>query len=114
MLAGLSVVDACLRLVAVCNPAWWVLENPVGKLRRYLGPPVMTFQPCDYGDAYTKRTCLWGRFTPPVPDSLLVSTRSVEPSEGSRMHLMSPSPGRQARRSETPLGFARAFFDCNR
>lgn len=37
MLEALSVVDACLRLVAVCNPAWWVLENPVGKLRRYLG-----------------------------------------------------------------------------
>lgn len=65
MVEALSVVDACLRLVLVCKPAWWSLENPVGKLSRYLGPPVMYFDPCDYGDAYTKRTALWGNFTPP-------------------------------------------------
>lgn len=30
LLEALSVVDACLRIVAVHNPVWWVLENPVG------------------------------------------------------------------------------------
>lgn len=40
LLDGLSVVDACLRQVAI-HPelAWWVLENPVGRLQRYLGKP---------------------------------------------------------------------------
>jgi len=33
LLEALSVVDACLRLVAVCNPTWWALENPPGRLR---------------------------------------------------------------------------------
>jgi hypothetical protein len=113
ILEGLSVVDACLRLVVACRPRWWALENPVGKLKRYLGPPTMTFQPCDFGDAYTKRTLLWGCFTPPIPDSLLTTARSVEPVEGSRMHRLAPSPERQALRSATPMGFARAFREAN-
>ncbi len=111
MIEALSVVDACLRLVAVCHPAWWCLENPVGKLRRYLGPPAFIFDPCDFGDPYTKKTLLWGNFTPPVP--LLVSTVAVEPTGGSKMHLLAPSPERAALRSETPLGFAKAFFEAN-
>ncbi len=73
----------------------------------------MRFNPNDYGDPYTKRTCLWGRFTPPVPDSMLVTTKSVPATEGSKMHLLAPSPDRQRLRSETPMGFAQAFYEAN-
>lgn len=114
--AALSVVDACLRLVAVCRPVWWALENPVGKLRRYLGRPKFYFHPHDFGDAYTKKTCLWGHFTPPVP--LLVSTKSVQAervcSQGSWLQKLSgQNPKTKELRSTTPLGFARAFFEAN-
>jgi hypothetical protein len=105
-LEGLSVVDACLRIVTLTRPQWWVLENPVGRLRDYLGPPLHTFDPCDYGDPYTKRTQLWGQFRAPV-------MRPVEAVEGSKMHLLPPSPDRAALRSVTPAGFARAFFEAN-
>lgn len=113
MLEGLSVVDACLRLVVACRPTWWALENPIGKLSRYLGEPVWRFDPCEFGDPYTKKTCLWGDFVVPVPDSLLVTTRSTAPTEGSKMHHLPPSKDRQALRSATPLGFAKAFFEAN-
>lgn len=106
MLEGLSIVDACLRLVEACRPRFWALENPVGKLGRYIGQPAYYFDPCDFGDPYTKRTCLWGRFNEPVRSP-------VEPTDGSRMHLLSPSADRAAKRSETPMGFARAFFAAN-
>ncbi len=106
MIDALSMVDAVCRLVLVTKPAWWVIENPHGKLSRWLGPPVMTFQPNDYGDPYTKMTCLWGEFNPPV-------RQPVEAVLGSKMHLVSPGPNRQAIRSETPAGFARAFFEAN-
>lgn len=106
MRAGLSVVDACLRLVVAARPQFWALENPVGKLSRYLGPPAMAFDPCDFGDPWTKRTLLWGQFNPPA-------MTPVEPTEGSKMHLLPPSPDRAALRSETPMGFARAFFAAN-
>lgn len=103
---SLAVVDACLRFVVLYRPKWWALENPVGRLTTYLGPPVMTFDPCDYGDPYTKRTCLWGQFNPPVH-------QPTNPTEGSKMHLLGPSPGRATLRSVTPPGFARAFFEAN-
>jgi len=106
LLDGLSVVDACLRIVAITRPLWWCLENPVGRLRRWLGPPVATFDPCDYGDPYTKRTCLWGHFTMP-------RKRRVVPTQGSKMHRLPPSPERWRLRSQTPAGFARAFFEAN-
>src|SRR5688572_13348334 len=32
LLAALSVVDACHRIVLVQRPAWWALENPRNKL----------------------------------------------------------------------------------
>lgn len=106
MIEGLSIVDACCRLVLALRPKWWALENPVGKLVHYLGPPRMTFNPNDYGDPYTKRTCLWGEFNTPV-------RTPVEATEGSKMHFIPPGPERQAIRSETPAGFARAFFEAN-
>jgi hypothetical protein len=106
LLEGLSVVDACLRVVHVLAPLWWALENPVGRLRDYIGPPTYAFDPCDYGDPYTKRTQLWGRFNAP-------RLAPVEPSQGSKMHLLSPSADRADLRSVTPPGFARAFFASN-
>jgi len=108
MIEGLSVVDACLRYVAICNPQWWVLENPIGKLARYLGPPAMRFDPCDFGDPYTKRTCLWGTFTKPQPTK-------VTPTLGSKMHTQYGGKSERTKelRSATPEGFARAFFEAN-
>jgi hypothetical protein len=108
---SLSVVDACLRLVTRYRPAWWALENPVGRLTRYLGPPQYTFDPCDYGDPWTKRTCLWGAFTIPV-------TSPVEPirscSQGSWLQQLGGKSARTKRlRSQTPEGFASAFFRAN-
>lgn len=106
LLEGLSVVDACLRMVMVTCPQWWALENPIGRLVRYLGEPRMRFDPCDYGDPWTKRTCLWGSF-------MIPERNRVEPTEGSKIHRMSPSPTRARERSRTPAGFARAFFEAN-
>ena len=106
LIEGLALVDACLRIVVAHKPRWWVLENPVGRLRHYIGPYAHTFQPCDYGDPYTKRTCLWGEFTMPQKNP-------VEPVEGSKMHLVGPGPERKNIRSATPLGFAKAFRMAN-
>jgi hypothetical protein len=106
LLESLAVVDACVRIVAATCPVWWALENPVGRLVRFLGTPALTFNPCDYGDPYTKRTCLWGTFT--VPEKT-----PVQPVEKSPIHYMAPGPDRTALRSVTPRGFANAFFLAN-
>ena len=106
LLEALAVVDACLRIIMTSSPVWWALENPVGRLRKYLGPPVLTFNPCQYGDPYTKRTLLWGVFTVPAQCP-------VKPVDGSRLWKLGPGPDRAKLRSITPPGFARAFFEAN-
>ena len=106
LLEALSVVDACLRIIWVCKPRFWALENPVGRLSRYLGKPREYFNPCDYGDPWTKKTCLWGNFVMPEKSP-------VEPTEGSKIHKMAPSPDRWKQRSITPPGFVKAFFEAN-
>lgn len=104
--SSLAIVDACMRIILVHRPQWWALENPIGRLRDYLGDPSMSFNPSDYGDPYTKKTQLWGHFNHPLK-------RPVEATEGSKMHRLPPSPDRAALRSVTPSGFAEAFAEAN-
>lgn len=103
---GIKVVYACLEIIWLAQPIWWALENPVGRLPRYIGPWEYTYQPWQYGDPYTKRTCIWGKHTKPLKDP-------VEPTEGSKMHLLPPSPERARLRSITPSGYAKQFFLAN-
>lgn len=107
LLEGLSIVDACLRLVVMTKPMWWALENPEGRLRRYLGPPALSFDPCDYGDAYRKKTLLWGDFNTEL------RRRPVEPEVGCWTKKIRAGADRSRVRSITPAGFARAFFEAN-
>ena len=106
---AIDIFGAC---VCVCVCEWtgapWFCENPVSTVSTYFRKPDYSFDPCDYGDPYTKRTCLWsgGGFVMPP-------THPVEPTEGSKMHLLAPSPGRAVARSVTPAGFARAVYEAN-
>lgn len=104
---ALEVVEACRQLCVFSGGAW-MLENPVGRLSTAWRKPDHTFDPCDYGDPYTKKTCLWvgGGFVMPPK-------QRVEPTQGSAMHLLPPSADRANQRSATPMGFARAVFLAN-
>jgi hypothetical protein len=107
LIDALELVESC-RVLCENSVAAWMLENPVSRLSSSWRKPDHTFDPCDYGDPWTKRTCLWvgGGFVMP-PKS------RVEPTEGSKMHLMAPSAERANLRSATPPGFARAVFGAN-
>lgn len=104
MVASLSVVDACLRIIAVQRPRWWALENPRNKLRRFLGPARLEFYQWEYGDAGHKPTCIWGDFVVPVkrprprtkPSTWRTKRENARPED-----------------AVTPAGFARAFFEAN-
>jgi hypothetical protein len=109
ILEGLALVDACARLAFVLNPDFWAAENPAGKLVKWLGEPLLRFQPNWYGDPYTKRTLLWGRFNPNL------RRREVAATEGSKMWRLygGKSERTKAARSETPPGFSEAFHEAN-
>ena len=109
LLEAMSIVDACLRIVIVTGPEWWALENPIGRISRYLGEPVLKFDPYYYGDPWTKRTWVWGDFNMPLECR-------VEPAQGDRTSSIGPTKSyfdRSSRRSITPPGFAQAFFEAN-
>jgi len=107
---AIETVLACLAIKDILKPDWWCLEQPVGRIMRCvpkLGKWKMTFQPNHYGDPWTKLTCLYGEF------NVDLERNEVEPTEGSKMHLMSPGPERAAKRAETSPGFAKAFCKAN-
>lgn len=114
LVRGMECVNACMRIVAQARPAWWALENPVGLLSHYLGTPRDTFEPCDFGDPWTKRTALWGSFTLPERGPF------VEPLGGGPLCTLCDPERRRTtwcsradHRAITPAGFARAFFRAN-
>ena len=120
-LEDMGIVLACLRIIASCRPAFWCLENPVGRLRRWMGQPVMYFNPCDYGDPFTKKTALWGRFnvpekTPCRPLENIHEAGHNKPERRfpSKMHLLPPTKDRAILRAITPPGFAQAFYKANK
>jgi hypothetical protein len=86
----------------------YIIENPVSTVSKYWRSPDHTFDPCDYGDPYTKKTCLWtgGGFIMPPKDR-------VDPWLGSMMHKLPPSVDRANLRSATPPGFTKAVFSAN-
>ena len=109
---AVAVVRACLKIKDLVDPNWWVLENPVGRLNRCLpelGQPILYFNPSDYGDPYTKRTGLWGKFNEPKKRPVEITHKRGS----SPIHRMAPGPERAAKRSLTPPGFAKAFMEAN-
>jgi hypothetical protein len=131
---GLEIVNACLNIIKKADPHFWALENPCGDLNKYLGKPQYVFQPWMFGSYWTKKTCLWGKFTNPSPTHTLRTCPKLD---------LYTRPGRKMPsiaflhksaidkipefnpfknyvktdydlRSITPPGFARAFFEANR
>lgn len=128
---GMKIVNACMQIIwkvqyklkskhAKETPLkFWAMENPYGLLRRFMGHPVMIFNPWMWGDMYQKKTCLWGFFNPPKPKILEYKTTKFD-----RLHMRdlpilpegysSPVENkRQSMRAITPQGFALAFYKAN-
>ena len=111
---SINLVMQVIKIVNVCMPDFWALENPVGRLQKLipsLGKP-WYWQPYWFGDAYTKKTGLWGKFNKPQ------KTHEVKPikvcKQGSWVQrLGGKSEKTKELRSITPLGFANAFYNAN-
>ena len=113
---SLQLIKHTLEIVDYFQPVFWAIENPVGRLNDLLpqlskyGP--WYFHPFWYGDAWSKKTGLWGVFNRPAPCNI------VEPLEYSTqgswlMNLGGKSERTKELRSITPKGFAKAFYDAN-
>ena len=118
---GMELVIICLKIIWECrydNPLkFWVLENPTGYLRQFLGKPFFTFHPYEYGDPYTKKTDLWGYFNIPKKKPIKLTKEQIARCKINACRLPSISDftgsKQSSRRSITPGGFAKAFFGAN-
>lgn len=130
---GMETVNACLKIIQICNPQWWALENPIGHLITFLGKPKFSFQPFEFGDPWTKRTGIWGAFNNPVKtfsswDAVTKNPKLYIRPGRSKPNMAFLHKSAQANipslkqysvrsdsdfRAITPSGFARAFFEAN-
>lgn len=112
---GTAMLRDSLELFSACEHAarWsgapFMIENPVGKFSDHMLKPDSTFQPWEYGDLWTKNTCLWtgNGFKMPSPKF------TDMPDVTHKIHTMPPSAERADLRSETPPGFALSVFEAN-
>lgn len=125
--ASLRVLDACVDLAEhfeVNFGAWWILENPVGripKLRPDMGKPHCYVDPYQFAhladnvdaERYTKKTGLWGSFN---LNGLLAQVRQNGGpirvcAQGSWIQKLGGKSERTKElRSMTPVGLARACY----
>lgn len=108
---SVGLVLATLFIIELLKPSFYAIENPVGRITRLvpeLGQP-WYFNPCDFGDPYTKKTAIYGHFNKPDHTPVLSLF-------GSEMWAKygGKSDRTKAMRSVTPKGFAAAFFNANR
>jgi hypothetical protein len=135
---SVALVQKTLQIIHSCNPHWWVIENPVGRLPSlvndllFYGPTY--FHPYEFGgwlepgqkshshplippnDSYRKKTGLWGKFRfPNKKPCAPVSVTCYNGDNYSPIHWNTGGKSEKTKeiRSVTPLGFAKAFFHAN-
>lgn len=110
---SIEIVYQTLRIIDLCSPDFWTIEQPVSRIHNLvpeLGKPKMYFNPCDFGEPYTKKTALYGDF------NTNLKMNKVIPIHGSMMHTKYGGKSERTKelRSVTPEGFASAFYEANK
>ncbi|MGE0406948.1 MAG: hypothetical protein AB7O65_11665 [Candidatus Korobacteraceae bacterium] len=124
---GMEIVRACIDIIWTVQEKgaplkFWALENPQGYLYNFLGKPAFWFQPWMFGEkgfTATKRTAIWGYFTPPTRTvrKRIIPFISPHTSKRDQVDRVRENKGwyraSATERAVTPEGFARAFFKAN-
>jgi len=115
---GLEILSACCRIILICDPVFYAIENPAnGLMKKWMGKPEFVFNPWHFGDTYQKGTALWGKFNHPEQ---IVFDKPNDLKKFSMLHSKDIFPEfygvytRQERRAITPPGFAKAFYEANK
>ncbi len=104
---AVHLVKHAISIIKHAHPEYWILENPVGRLRGYIGKPSITTAWCAWGTNYKKPTYLWGKL-PPIDWKM---ARKWEPNlSGGAGNAMpnDPYPRDLAKRALIPYEFSMA------
>lgn len=122
---GLELVVACLNIIWECQKRitndqqriaplkFWVMENPDGMLKWFLGKPAFIYQPYEFHADYSKKTNLWGIFNEPKKPFF---NRQLPPRSSIGDKHWEQIKDREERtdlKSVAPPEFTKAFFESN-
>ena len=113
---GTALLRDSLEMFSACEHAgrWsgvpYMIENPVGKFSDHMGKPDYIFDPYNYGDNYTKKTCLWTGNNFIMPE-FTIKTKPID-VDTKKIHYMGGyERGREG--TSTPEGFSKKVFEVN-
>lgn len=111
---AMEVVGACFEAVTILKPKYWLIENPRGRLRWFLGTPKQTIRYSDFDLSYpvNKLTDLWGN----IPLPMVKHERPIHTGHFDqgwmRKHDWGYALPRNAKdRAKIPLGVSQAVFE---
>lgn len=110
---ALEIVGACFEAIAYLKPKYWLVENPKGRLRWFIGTPKQTIRYSDYDLKYPtqKKTDFWGNI--PLPFVKMVRDIKVGHVEKGWFHrgFNYDIPRDRANRSLIPKGVSAAVLE---
>ena len=109
---SIDLTKYTLKIIHETNPRFWIIENPPGRIKKVLGPPVYKTAWGYWGTSYLKPTWLWGKL--PFMDW---PTRYTEPQPKETWNLESFNTHKfaylcerdSAKRSLVPYAFSEAL-----
>jgi hypothetical protein len=108
---ALTIVGSCLEAVNYLQPKKWLLENPKGRLRWFIGKPAQTIYYSDYDFNYKaqKPTDLWGNIMLPMPKAMRRPRTKLHGKHTPNFYKAFGS--NPANNAEVPLGVSQAIRD---
>ena len=104
---SVHLVRFTINLIKEIQPTYWILENPIGRLREFIGKPSAKTAWCAWGTIYKKPTYLWG-VLPPI-DWKMPQKWITDPSGGAGSGAIgSPYPTDKGLLALVPYNFSRA------
>ena len=110
---AMELIGATFEAVAWLKPKYWLIENPMGRLRWFLGTPAQTIRLADYGTSYQKKTDLWGNILLPMLVESRPHTTYLRPGSKSTTSPLAWMKGHNAsQRAKMPEGLSMAILEA--
>lgn len=112
---AMEIIGACFEAVAILKPDYWVIENPKGRARWFLGSPNATIRLSDFGAPWRKFTDLWGNVELGYLKQEGKPVLYLRPMKQSPYHqsrsMLKWTPGHsKEKRAEMPIGLSQAVL----
>ncbi len=106
---AMELVGAAFEAVAYLKPKFWLIENPMGRLRWFLGKPGKTIRYSDFDFKYVaqKKTDLWGNL--PLPMAKVM--RKLYIGHYEKGWFATYISRKSSERAKIPIGVSKAILE---